>query len=88
VSAVSIVLVDVDNENVRAEISNKVGTVTVYAVDLGDNSVQVLNLGGIGPFREMRVFFASSGAIGEISYTLPPVSVEQHSWGRVKARYR
>ena len=88
VSSVRVVLVDVDSETVYAQITNKDGSIRVHAVDLGDNSVQTLQLAGIGTFRQLEVVLSGSGAVAEIGYGLGPVSVEENSWGAVKARYR
>jgi hypothetical protein len=88
ISAASVVLIDIDSETASAELSNGVLTITVKATDLGNNSAQTLELAGIGRFTTLKVVFASSGALAQMSYQTMPVSVDGASWGQVKARYR
>jgi hypothetical protein len=88
ISAANVVLIDIDSETASVELSDGVLTLTVKASDLGDNSAQTLELGGIGRFTTLKVVFSSSGALAQMSYQSMPVSVESESWGAVKAKYR
>ena len=46
--------------------SSQIGS-TVNAVDLGNNSVQTLNVNALGGnVRSMKVYFSSSGAVAKI----------------------
>jgi hypothetical protein len=87
VAPVSITLIDIDQETASVHASNDTLMVTVDASDLGDNSVQKLDISGEGLFQSMVVVFSSSGGICEIEYDFV-VSVSEATWGAMKAMYR
>jgi hypothetical protein len=87
VDPVDITIMDIDKETAHVTSVSGVLTLQVDASDLGNNSVQTLDLTGNAGVHTIRVFFSGSGAISEIEYNRP-VSVEDHSWGSVKGFYR
>ena len=85
---ISVQLLDIDHESASVEVQGDAAMVTVNATDLGNNSVQTLDLTGLGSLDKLVVTFSSSGAIGAVEYEPAPTSVEPTTWGKVKAQWR
>jgi len=62
-------------------------TINADATDLGNNSVQTLDLTGIGVFHTLEIVFSSSGAVAQLNFD-HPIAVEATSWGELKSMYR
>ena len=56
--------------------------------DLGNNSVQTIDLTPFFSVDRLEVHFSSSGAIGEIAFEPAAVPIENTTWGSVKNLYR
>lgn len=85
----SVTLVDVDRENVYLELHTTTSeVVTVWASDLGDNSVQTLSLSEYPTVDRLDVQFGGSGAIARMIYEVEqPLPVLPMTWGQVKHAY-
>jgi len=57
-------------------------------VDLGNNSVQVVDLTPLFSVDRLEVVFSSSGAIAELEFADAVVPVDQSTWGGVKTLFR
>jgi len=84
-----IVFVDIDSESVEYEASES-GIVMGgdEGVDLGNNSVQVVDLTPFNSVDRLEVVFSSSGAIAELEFHPAAVANEDADWGGVKRIYR
>ena len=80
-----VVILDIDNESAQFILEND-GTLkgNINASDLGDNSVQTLDLSGFGEITCLELTFSSSGAISSIEFYEAVVPTEETSWGRLK----
>ncbi len=84
-----IIIVDIDGESADVSLYSGPSLVaTIPALDLGNNSVQRIDLSGHGSVTRIEVFLSSSGAVAELSYDSPPTAVERESWGGVKQLFR
>ena len=81
-------LVDIDSESVEYN-SFEFGVFIAgdEGVDLGNNSVQVIDLTPMFSVDRLEVVFSSSGAIAELEFAAAAVPVETPTWGTVKALF-
>ncbi len=84
-----IVLVDIDSESVDYN-SFEFGVFIAgdEGVDLGNNSIQEIDLTALYSVDRLEIVFSSSGAIAELEFTEAAVPTEKASWGSVKAQFR
>lgn len=84
-----IVFVDIDSETVDYD-AFEFGVLMGgdEGVDLGNNSVQRIDLTPFYSVDKLVVDFSSSGAIAEIGYSVAAVPTEKATWGEVKATFR
>ncbi|MBC8426594.1 hypothetical protein H8E07_20960 [bacterium] len=89
VDLVSIVFVDIDSETVEYEVS-EFGVLMGgdEGVDLGDNSVQHVDLTAFYSVDRLEVVFSSSGAIAELEFNPAAIANEDADWGSVKRIFR
>ena len=84
-----IVFVDIDSESVQFNTFEfGVFIAGDEGVDLGNNSVQVVDLTPMYSVDRLEVVFSSSGAIAELEFADAVVPVDQSTWGGVKALFR
>lgn len=89
-----VILLDIDNETASIDIIEgprpgmDIVRVTIDASDLGNNSIQTLDLASFGPVGGMQINCSSSAGIPGFAYEHPPTATESLTWGEVKARFR
>ncbi len=84
-----MILVDIDVETASLDLRNAdTLLVQVSAADLGNNSVQTIDLSSYGPVDCIEVVFSSSGAIAELAYDYPSTSTKAKSWGELKQLFQ
>jgi hypothetical protein len=89
VRATSIVLVDVDGDGVVVDLVGPEGRRLVPAANLGNNSVQRLDLRGGDPVYRVEVRTEGSGAIAELEYEPSDASLRAaSSWAELEDRDR
>lgn len=88
VDLISIVFVDIDSESVEYEVS-EFGVLMGgdEGVDLGNNSVQHVDLTPFYSVDRLEVVFSSSGAIAELEFQPAVIANEDADWGGVKRIY-
>jgi hypothetical protein len=86
-----VVLVDIDEETAEIDVRSDTLRVSVEALELGDNSVQVIDLAGAirgGSCTTVELDFHGSAALAEIEYLPLTTAVRGASWAGVKGRFR
>lgn len=84
----SIVIMDIDNESLSFNLTeNGFLRGNVNASDLGNNSVQDLDLSPYGPVTHLVLDFSSSGALSSLEYFPASVATEDKSFGEVKSDF-
>lgn len=85
VQVLSIDVMDIDSETASFTLENN-GTLkgTVNATDLGNNSVQTLDLSSFGDITCLEIEFSSSGALSQICWQESATPVEEMSWSKIK----
>ncbi|MBU0741648.1 hypothetical protein KKG45_14180 [bacterium] len=84
-----IVIVDIDFETVDFDLYEDGAHIGGdEGVDLGNNSVQVVDLTPFSSIDRLEVEFSSSGAIAELEFFPAAVADEDADWGGVKRIYR
>ncbi len=84
----SMVIIDIDNETLDFTLlENGMLKGTLAASDLGDNSVQDLDLSSYGAVTDVELDFSSSGSLAELEWLPAAVATESTSFGRLKAKF-
>jgi hypothetical protein len=86
-----VLLVDIDDESAEVHVESDTLSVFAEASELGDNSVQVLDLSRAargGAYTTVELHFEGSAAVAQIEYLPLTTAVRGATWADTKGRYR